>query len=770
MSPSSSLLPSDWRSSSLSAKITISIAVLMFVSLLVSTLTFVLGTARTRKQLLKRQVAADTERVTETMGQRVSIVADAAALLANDPAVFTAARQDTEASLEVLNSRAVVMRDRFDLDVIQIYDREMQARTNLMLSTLYRESEFLDLADSNTPVVRVVDDRALLLSRATMPYESGAVIAGIDLETELYRLISQYRLSADLCLSVDDFRVGTSENLTFNSQGSQMEEGYIRNLTLTLGQTPVDLSLMRPATDVKQVTTTGLIVMIGSLVLTTFLLITLGAFITRSIAHPVHQLSLAADKVAQGKLDERVEIDQSFNVFGFGERDEIGLLAKTFNSMVRDLRMVYDDLEARVEARTSDLSMAAEIAEAVSSSLDLDQVLRTSTRLIREQLGLYHVGIWLTETGASYLLLHATDDDEAGYPLDRRGLRLAIGSSSLIGTAASTAEPAVALDVSKDPLYLESPHLPETRSEAAIPLLVGESVIGVLDVQSTQTGLFSQDTIKLLSTLADQIATGVHHAQLYDQQRQTAEHLAEANARLQELDRTKDDFIQNVSHELRTPLALIRGYAESLESGLLGELKDEHRRPISVIARRSRMMTRLVDDITALLEVETREPEMAPVSLPELVRAAAEDFQALTERKHLTLRTEVAADLPPVMGQKHHLRRVIDNLVSNAVKFTPQEGAVTIRLSQNDGHVSLQVADTGIGIPLEKQAHVFERFYQVDGTISRRYGGSGLGLALVKEIIELHHGEVGLESETGHGSTFTVKIPAIGSCREEIPD
>jgi signal transduction histidine kinase/HAMP domain-containing protein len=756
------LLPSAWRPSSLNAKILVSIVGLMLVSLLVSTLTFVMGTARTRRQLLKRQIADDTERVRETMGQRAAIVANAAAMLANDPAVFTAARQDAEASLDVLNSRAVVLRDRFDLDVIQIYDQQGQARTNLMLSSLYRESEFLGLVTSNTPVVQVIDGRALLLSRATMPGDFGTVIAGIDLKTELHRLVSQYRLSADLGLRVGDFKIGTSDDLPFNAQGGQIEEGYINHLTVTLGQTPVDLLLMRSAADIRQVTTTGLTVMIGSLVLTTLLLITLGALITRSVARPIHQLSLAAEKVAQGNLDERVDINQRLNIFGFGEKDEIGLLAATFNSMIRDLRMLYEDLEARVDARTADLSTAAQVAAAVSSSLDLEHVLQTSARLIQEQLGLYHVGIWLTEPGTSSLQLHASYDETGEFP-ENLNFRLAVGSGSLIGKAASRGEPAVVLDVSCDPLYLEAPHLPDTRSEAVIPLLVDETVIGVLDVQSAQPNVFSQDMISLLCTLADQIATGVHNAQSYDRQRQMAEYLAEANARLQELDRTKDKFIQNVSHELRTPLALIRGYAESLESGLLGELKEEHQQPISVIARRSRMMTQLVDDITALLEIETREPEMTPVSLPELVQAAAEDFQALAERKNLTMRAEIPASLPSVMGQKYHLRRVIDNLVNNAIKFTPEEGTVTVRLSQHDSHVFLQVEDTGIGIPPEKQEHVFERFYQVDGTISRQYGGSGLGLALVKEVVELHQGAVSLESEVGHGSTFTVTFPVITS-------
>lgn len=747
-----------WQIRSLGAKLLLPIVGLMLISLLGSTLVFVAGTALTRNRLLKQQIAADAERVTEAINARVEIVTSAATMLTSDPRVFIAAQEDSEEALSVLNSQAVVVRDRFGLDLIQIYDQQGEARTNLMLSSLYHESSLLGLVKTDAPVVRVVKDRVLLLSRVAMPGDGGTVIAGVDLETELQRLVSRYRLSADLGLSVANFHVGARAGLPFESSDGQTDSQYSHHLPLTLGETPVDLLLVRPTTAIAQVTNTGLNVMVGSMLLTTLLLMGLSAIVIRAIVRPIRRLSAAATVVSRGNLNQQMEMTYLASPFGIGNEDEIGLLAATFNSMVAELRGLYQDLEAKVEARTGELATAAEVASAVSSSLDLDVVLQTSVQLIQERLGFYYVGICLIGSDSNALVLRGATG-EAGQLLKAEEFQLAVGSRSLVGAAAATGQPRVVQDVMTDPVYLELSQLPATKSEVAIPLLVGQTVIGVLDVQSAQHNSFTPETVKLLSTLADQIATGVHNAQLYTQQRQMAEHLAAVNARLQELDRTKDEFIQNVSHELRTPLALIRDYVEMLEGGMLSELKEEQRQPVTIIARRCRVMTKLVEDITTLLEIEARPPEMALVSLSELAQTVVEDFYALAERNRLALHTEIAPNLPPVMGEERYLHRVVDNLVNNALKFTPAGGVVTVQLFKENGRVILQVSDDGIGIPAEKQARVFERFYQVDGSARRRYGGAGLGLALVKEVVEAHGGQVTLESELERGSSFRVAIP-----------
>lgn len=296
-----------------------------------------------------------------------------------------------------------------------------------------------------------------------------------------------------------------------------------------------------------------------------------------------------------------------------------------------------------------------------------------------------------------------------------------------------------------------------------LPLVVGDTVRGVMNVAYEGPHAFGRGELNVLDLLADQAAIAIHNARLYEQVRKQADDLAEALARQEELDRLQAEFVQNVSHELRSPLALVRGYAEMLDSGRLGALTADQRRPVSIIARRARMLSDLVADITLILESEVRPLKRAPLPLDELARTAAEDFRVAADEAGLSLEAEIADGVSPVSGSVSYLRRMIDNLLGNAIKFTPRGGAVTLRVWQEEDTIVLQVEDTGIGIPSDQLGRIFERFYQVNGSARRRYGGVGLGLALVKEIAELHDGSVEVESEVGQGSVFTVRLPAAES-------
>jgi signal transduction histidine kinase len=293
---------------------------------------------------------------------------------------------------------------------------------------------------------------------------------------------------------------------------------------------------------------------------------------------------------------------------------------------------------------------------------------------------------------------------------------------------------------------------------AGFPLRVGDDVCGVMNIAFEQPHVFSESELNVLELLADQAAIAIHNAHMHQRVLGHADDLADALAQQEELDRLKREFMQNVSHELRLPLALIRGYAEMLDSGELGELHEEHRHPISVISRRSRMLGDLVEDITLILGAETRPAEWRPIALDDVARTAVAEFAIKAKEAGVTLRSDIA-DVRPVSGSLMYLRRVLDNLLNNAVKFTPNGGTITVRLWQEDTHVKLEVKDTGIGIPADQLERIFERFYQVDGSIRRRYGGVGLGLALVKELVELHDGQVRVESQVDKGSAFIVTLP-----------
>ena len=302
---------------------------------------------------------------------------------------------------------------------------------------------------------------------------------------------------------------------------------------------------------------------------------------------------------------------------------------------------------------------------------------------------------------------------------------------------------------------------------AGFPLRFGRDVCGVMNVAFEQPHPFTESELNVLELLADQAAVAIHNARMHQQVRAHVDELAVALAQQEELDRLKGEFVQNVSHELRLPLALIRGYAEMLDEGDLGELHPDQQHPVAVIARRSRMLSELVEDITLILGAETRPPEWSPIALDEMARTAVEEFRIRTDETGLVLQSDIA-DVAPVAGSLTYLRRVLDNLLNNAVKFTPEGGTITVRIRQAGEEVMLEVRDTGIGIPADQLARIFDRFYQVDGSIRRRYGGVGLGLALVKELVDLHNGRVMVESQLDVGSVFTVILPVFK--RVEVDD
>jgi two-component system, sensor histidine kinase len=240
----------------------------------------------------------------------------------------------------------------------------------------------------------------------------------------------------------------------------------------------------------------------------------------------------------------------------------------------------------------------------------------------------------------------------------------------------------------------------------------------------------------------------------------TQRRLEETLSELREADRLKSNLMRNVSHELRTPLALVLGYTELLASGSLGELSELQQQAATVAVRRCEELKWLVEDITMLLSIgDTGDPD-EDTDLAAVLGGLITEYGRKSTGAGVNLTATIEEDLPPVAGSRTRLHRVFGNLLSNAAKFTPSGGSVSVTCYRSNGHVVTEVSDTGIGIPECEFDHVFERFYQVDGSPTRRYGGTGLGLAVVKETVEALGGDVNVQSEVGQGSRFTVRLPA----------
>ncbi|MCK6460388.1 MAG: ATP-binding protein [Planctomycetes bacterium] len=230
-------------------------------------------------------------------------------------------------------------------------------------------------------------------------------------------------------------------------------------------------------------------------------------------------------------------------------------------------------------------------------------------------------------------------------------------------------------------------------------------------------------------------------------------------SRLRRLEQMRTDFVSNVSHELRTPLASIAAAVETLQDDAARADPVEGPRFVQMIQRNLRRLEALLDDILALSRLESR-PETLPrepLDLAGVVRAACEELMERARQAGVAL--AVRAERSRVVGDAATLRRVVDNLVVNAITYTPRGGKVDVTLEPRDGSATLEVRDTGIGIPEEDRDRIFERFYRVDKARSRSAGGTGLGLAIVKHAVGLHGGVVEVRSKLARGSTFTVRIP-----------
>lgn len=229
---------------------------------------------------------------------------------------------------------------------------------------------------------------------------------------------------------------------------------------------------------------------------------------------------------------------------------------------------------------------------------------------------------------------------------------------------------------------------------------------------------------------------------------------------MQKLDNMRKEFVANVSHEMRTPLTSIKSYAETL---LDGAYKDSETavKFLTVINSEADRMTRLVKDLLQLSRLDNHQMQwnMQQFSFTELVRNSIVKLQIEAENKNQKIESYIMGDIPEIKGDRDRIEQVVLNILTNAIKYTPEGGKITVYVSRIFNDVTLKVADTGIGIPRKDLSRIFERFYRVDKARSREMGGTGLGLSIAKEIVEAHGGTITAESELGKGTEITVKLP-----------
>ena len=231
---------------------------------------------------------------------------------------------------------------------------------------------------------------------------------------------------------------------------------------------------------------------------------------------------------------------------------------------------------------------------------------------------------------------------------------------------------------------------------------------------------------------------------------------------LRRLERVRQDFVANVSHEFKTPLTAIQGFAETLLGGALEDDKN-NRRFLEIIRDHAAQLARVTDDLLKLARIEAGklEVQLGSVNVADVVDLCAETTLLRANRKGIAFEAEIPPDLPPVRADARLLREVLQNLLDNAVQYTPSGGKIEVQAEAGPRDVTVAVSDTGIGIPLADQERIFERFYRVDAARSREVGGTGLGLSIARHIVETLGGKLSVESEVGRGSRFSFSVPKV---------
>jgi signal transduction histidine kinase len=471
------------------------------------------------------------------------------------------------------------------------------------------------------------------------------------------------------------------------------------------------------------------------------------------LEHDVAELMDVARAMERGELAPRSRLDRATR--------ELAEVGRAFSRLAGTLAAVR-------EKQTS----YNRIVTGLNRNVFLHEIMRVSLtelcRATRSKAGC----VYLKVTGRDELLLAETYAIPRGAAMPEF-VRMGEG---LVGEVARSQETLITDDLPRSTLKIVSATVDaEIGSLALVPIVYKDELMGVLELATLQK--FDKDSVHFVEDVVFQIAVAINNARAIETirtnqvalQNKTIE-LEELNAALEHANELKSEFLATVSHELRTPLNAIIGFSELvLETDR--HITTSTRENLQKVLRNGENLLALINDILDLSKIEAHHMaiEGAEFDPRQLVREVVADFEPVAARKAIGLRCDTE-DGPPLVHQDlEKLRRIVLNLVSNAVKFT-EVGEVSIRLFRASDKLRIEVRDTGIGIEADNLARIFEKFRQADGSVTRRFGGTGLGLAITKELCHLMGGSVRVFSQPGRGSTFTVTLPTRLPGPGALPD
>jgi signal transduction histidine kinase/DNA-binding response OmpR family regulator len=473
----------------------------------------------------------------------------------------------------------------------------------------------------------------------------------------------------------------------------------------------------------------------------------------------------------------------------YRQRIKLQELVNELNAKNKVLAQVTGELQeanTALSKRAKQLEASNQVGQQVASVLELDELLGAVVESIHSRFGYYFVGAWLPNEAKDRVALQAGIGRDGSQCLEPGW---SIGLDAAQSIIACVAQSGVAYrvdDVRTDARYLALDALPATLSEVALPLRVGEEMVGVLDIQSDRLGRFDDEDQRVLQTLANQIAIAIENARLYEQAQREITERKRAEEALREYSERLEEMVEERTQELRDAQeALIRREKLAILGQLAGGVGHELRNPLGAISNATYFLNMVLEEpepevketleilekevktseriISSLLDfARAKPPSWRRVDIKEVVREA---LSRVAVPENVGVVSQLDGALPAILADPDQLVQVFGNIILNAVQAMPEGGRLVVKTSEvseklpKSEWVAISFTDTGVGIPEENLDKLFEPLF------TTKAKGIGLGMAVTKTLVEGHGGSIKVRSEVGKGSTFTVRLPAGG--REE---